>query len=157
MARILVADDSLTIQKVVSITLSSLPYQLVQAKSESELNTFLKTDKFDLVLLDFGLVDKKSGYDLAREIRKGGYKGPILTLVGTFDSINETTLQNAQIEDYITKPFESDKFISKCQNLLSQSSSVTANTSIFELDSIEDLNIKTKIDLEDATSQISEK
>ncbi|MEK6624789.1 MAG: response regulator, partial [Bdellovibrionota bacterium] len=156
MARILVADDSLTIQKVVSITLSSLPYQLVQAKSESELNTFLKTDKFDLVLLDFGLVDKKSGYDLAREIRKGGYKGPILTLVGTFDSINETTLQNAQIEDYITKPFESDKFISKCQNLLSQSSSVTANTSVFELDSIEDPNIKTKIDLDDATNQIPE-
>ena len=157
MARILVADDSLTIQKVVSITLSSLPYQLVQAKSESELNTLLKTDKFDLILLDFGLVDKKSGYDLAREIRKGGYKGPILTLVGTFDSIDEANLQDAQIEDYITKPFESEKFISKCQNLLSKSTSATTSSSAFELDSVDDLDSRTEIDLKEATSQLSEK
>ncbi|MBI2521252.1 MAG: response regulator [Bdellovibrio sp.] len=156
MARILVADDSLTIQKVVSITLSSLPHQLVPAKSESELNTLLKTDKFDLILLDFGLVDKKSGYDLAREVRKSGYNGPILTLVGTFDSIDENNLRDAKIEDYITKPFESEKFISKCQNLLSQSSSESTSSSPFELNSIADLDAKTEIDLKEATNQLSE-
>ncbi len=156
MARILVADDSLTIQKVVSITLSSLPYQLVQAKSEGELNTLLKTDKFDLILLDFGLVDKKSGYDLARDVRKAGYQGPILTLVGTFDSIDEGKLKDARIDDYITKPFESEKFINKCQNLLSGSSTEKSSSSILDIESIDDLNAQTDIDIKEATKQFGE-
>ena len=101
-ARILVADDSLTIQKVVSITLSSLPYQLVQARAK-RIKYILKDGCLTLCYLILAQLIKNQGM-IWREIRKRGYKGYILTLVGTFDSINETTLQTLQIELHPQNP-----------------------------------------------------
>mgnify|MGYP000106086847 CR=1 FL=1 len=44
--KVLVADDSQTIQKVIKITLASEDYQLEFANSEDEMNSFLEKEKF---------------------------------------------------------------------------------------------------------------
>ena len=54
-AKILVADDSVTIQKVVKITLANDPYELEECTSEEDLFVKIKENSYDLILLDFNL------------------------------------------------------------------------------------------------------
>ena len=117
-SRVLVADDSLTIQKVIGITLSNSGYDLVECLTEADLNLKIKSNKFDLVLLDFNLSDSHSGYDLAKQINASMPDAAIIIMLGTFDIVDESKFDACGITDKIVKPFESSKFIKKCRDLL---------------------------------------
>ncbi len=115
--KILVADDSKTIQKVVTITLSTQSYDCVEANNEQELMDSLLDSDLSLILLDFGLSEEKNGLELIKLV-KSKTEVPILALMGTFDSIDESALFNAGISDFVIKPFESEVFSQKCSSLL---------------------------------------
>ena len=117
--KILVADDSPTIQKVISITLANKDYVLESAHSEDELLDKLEGNSYNLVLLDYNLSDTATGNDLSREIRKRNADALIMAMLGTFDSVEDSELEDAGFSDKIVKPFESSKFIQKIENLLS--------------------------------------
>ena len=126
--KILVADDSSTIQKVIQITLASMSYTLTQCLDEADLLKKIKKDSFSLILLDFNLSENKSGYELAKEIAKIAPNTPIMIMLGTFDSIDEHQLTDSGIKDRVIKPFESSKFIQKCTSLLEQGSKTTTTS-----------------------------
>lgn len=117
-SRVLVADDSLTIQKVIGITLANSGYELVECVNEAELFKKIESNHFDLILLDFNLSDSKSGYELSKQISNAMPGAAIIVMLGTFDSIDEGQLSACGIVDKIVKPFESSKFIKKCRDLL---------------------------------------
>lgn len=123
--KILVADDSLTIQKVISITLSNTDYELVECLNENDLIKKLEVDSFDLVLLDFNLSENLSGYDLAKKIKETAPNTEVLAMLGTFDTIDDYQLSERGIGDKIVKPFESEKFIQKCRMLLDNRGELT--------------------------------
>ena len=126
--KVLVVDDSQTIQKVVSITLASMPYSLVPCLNEEELFNSLD-ESTSLILLDYTLSEGKTGLDIAKEIHQKVTGIPILMMLGTFDSISDSDLEAAGVQDKIVKPFESEKFIRKCQGLiesLDESAGVTS-------------------------------
>ena len=116
--RILVADDSLTVQKVISITLANHSYDLVECFDEINLKEQLMLGKADLLLLDINLSEGKSGYDLVKEIKIKNNDLPVLFLLGTFDTIEEGLAREVGVSDYIVKPFESNTFIQKVQAIL---------------------------------------
>jgi len=122
--KILVADDSPTIQKVISITLANKDYVLESAHSEDELLDKLEGNSYNLVLLDYNLSDTATGNDLSKEIRKRNADALIMAMLGTFDSVEDSELEEAGFSDKIVKPFESSKFIQKIENLLSSASDV---------------------------------
>jgi DNA-binding response OmpR family regulator len=117
-SRILVADDSLTIQKVIGITLANSGYELVECVNEEELFRKVQANHFDLILLDFNLSDSRSGYELSKQINNIMPGAAIIVMLGTFDSIDESQFSSCGIADKIVKPFESSKFIKKCRDLL---------------------------------------
>lgn len=121
--KILVADDSLTIQKVVAITLANEPWVLVEATDDSELLGKLRGGDFRLVLLDFNLSETKSGYDLAREIKKLSPQTAVMAMLGTFDTVEDSKLSDAGIDGKIVKPFDSQKFIQKCREMIEEGAS----------------------------------
>tara|TARA_R110000868_G_scaffold164359_3_gene396860 strand:+ start:6814 stop:8133 length:1320 start_codon:yes stop_codon:yes gene_type:complete len=116
--KILVADDSLTIQKVVAITLANEPWVLVEATDESELFGKLRGGNYKLVLFDFNLSESKSGYELAAEIKKIAPTVKSMAMLGTFDSVEESSLASSGVDGKIVKPFDSQKFIAKCRELI---------------------------------------
>jgi DNA-binding response OmpR family regulator len=122
-SRILVADDSLTIQKVIAITLANSGYELVECLNETELFRKIQSNHFDLILLDFNLSDSRSGYDLSKQINQILPGAAIIVMLGTFDSIDELQFELCGITDKIVKPFESSKFIKKCRDLLEDTKS----------------------------------
>ncbi len=117
-SRVLIADDSLTIQKVIGITLANSGYELIECTNEEDLLSKVKSNHFDLILLDFNLSDTRSGYDLSKQVFNINPTAAIIVMLGTFDSIDEAQFSSCGIADKIVKPFESSKFIKKCRDLL---------------------------------------
>ncbi|MFG1500192.1 response regulator [Halobacteriovorax sp. XZX-3] len=133
--KVLVADDSQTIQKVISITFANQDFEIVSALDESEL--FSKNDDFDLILLDFGLSD--DGYKLGEETRKKFPTTPVLAMLGTFDIVDENKLRSSGYSDKVVKPFETEKFISLCNELIESEVSTTDTTQDFSDDNQDEL------------------
>lgn len=113
--KILIADDSLTIQKVIKITLASEPFELFECTDAKDLESDLNENKPSIVLLDFNLSEDKTGYDLSREIKKINPNAKILMLFGTFDTIDEGLLEESGVNHKIVKPFDGTKFINLCR------------------------------------------
>lgn len=115
--KVIVADDSQTIQKVINITLAKQPYDLIECLSEEALFKELDKLKPELVCLDFNLSDKFSGPELCERIRQKSPATQVLFLLGTFDSVDDATMEKCGAADKIVKPFDSNKFISLCKRL----------------------------------------
>jgi CheY-like chemotaxis protein len=118
-ARILVADDSVTIQKVVELTFSKEDFVLVQARSGEEAIRRAKEERPDLVLLDLVMPDK-NGYEVCAALRAEPMLRavPIILLTGTFEAFDKDKGIQAGADDFVTKPFESQVLISKVKQLL---------------------------------------
>jgi CheY-like chemotaxis protein len=125
--KLLVADDSPTIQKVVGITLANSDYELVQAQSEEEMLGLLESDDFDLVLLDFNLSEEKDGYELCSDVRSKSPNVKIMIMLGTFDSVDDDRIEELGVVEKVIKPFESSKFTQKIKDALEAGSSNQAN------------------------------
>lgn len=116
--KVLLADDSLTIQKVIKITLANQPFDIVDCSSDDELFKVLPQVQPELVFLDFNLSEKYSGYELASKIKAVVPKAQVLLLVGTFDTIDDSAMERCGAADKIVKPFDSNKFIAICKRLV---------------------------------------
>ncbi len=117
--KILLADDSVTIQKVVSITLSSEDYDLtIVGDGESALQK-IKEERPDLVIADVAMPGR-NGYDVCEVVKKDPLLKdiPVLLLSGTFEPLNEGEARRVGADDHIAKPFESQDFLGKVKALV---------------------------------------
>lgn len=136
--KILVADDSQTIQKVISLASKDQDFDLIQCLSANELFENI-SEEIELVLLDFSLDDNKSGYELCREIRTKFPKIPVMALLGVFDSVDESEFKQSGFGERIVKPFETEKFINKCIVLLNEEPTALEEVDSSGIDSEEDI------------------
>ena len=120
--KVIVADDSLTIQKVIKITLAKEDFELIECLDDQKLHELCKEIKPTLVLLDFNLSESKTGYDLCQEIKNSDVD-KILMLYGTFDTVDENLLDHCGANGHIVKPFEGNKFVSLCRQLIEDANS----------------------------------
>jgi len=118
-ARILVADDSATMQKVVELALSRVGVELVQARSAEEAMRKVRDVKPDLMLIDHSMPDR-SGQDLCATFRKDPkLKGvPIILMAGASSPVDAAAVQRAGASDVVTKPFDSQTLIGKVKQFL---------------------------------------
>lgn len=117
--KILLADDSPTVHKVIKIILKDEPYEIIECSHEDQLMGMLSSSQFNMVFLDFNFSEKSSGYDLARNIKKSSPQSKILVMYGTFDTVDESLLNNAEVEQFVVKPFDTAKFKTQVQSLAS--------------------------------------
>ncbi len=116
--KVLLADDSVTIQKVIKITLANQPYDITDCSSEEELFKQLPLVQPRLVFLDFNLSDKHTGYELTSKILSTLPGTKVLLLLGTFDTVDDSAMEKCGASDKIVKPFDSNKFIAICKRLV---------------------------------------
>lgn len=125
--KVLLADDSLTIQKVIRITLAGQPYDIVDCATEEELFKKLPEVQPKIVFLDFNLSDKFTGYELSKKIKEASPSTQILLLLGTFDTVDDDLMEKNGIAEKIVKPFDSNKFIAICKRLADIGDSFSVN------------------------------
>ena len=105
--KILVVEDSSTIRKVISITLSQKGYEIIEAGDGLEALSRLNESKPDLILLDI-LLPKMDGYQLLSIIKENStFKNiPVIMLTSKDGIINKVKGKVAGSSAYLTKPFD---------------------------------------------------
>ncbi len=115
--KILLADDSPTVHKVIKIILKDEPCEIVECAREAELSDKLSQHRPAVVFLDFNFSETQTGYDLCRKIKAASPQTKILVMYGTFDTVDESALREAGAEQHVVKPFDTAKFIVQVRNL----------------------------------------
>lgn len=115
---LLLADDSITIQKVVGIIFANEDYKLVVVDNGVAALEKAKESRPDVMLVD-ALMPGKNGYEVCEEVRRdpGLRDVPLLLLVGAFEPFDEERARNSGADAHITKPFESQNLIDKVKEL----------------------------------------
>lgn len=119
--RILLADDSVTIQKVVEYVLAEEDFDVRIANDGGEASALAAAFMPDVVLADIDM-PVKDGYILCKEIKSNPATAhiPVLLLAGAFEPIDRARMDESGADDYIVKPFESAELTGKINVLLSR-------------------------------------
>lgn len=112
--RLLLADDSITIQKVVELVLAEEDFEIKSVGNGEEALNALNTFRPDVVLADIEM-PRLNGYELCERIKKDPRysKVPVILLAGAFEPLDEDLVRKVGADDSVIKPFESQELISK--------------------------------------------
>jgi len=125
--RILLADKSITIQKVVEMLFSGREYEVSCASDgETALNEAGRTLP-DVVLADVDL-PRIDGYSFSARLKQipALAQTPVILMLSRDDVFDEAKAKQAGIVDNIAKPFESQELIGKVRKALSAAPQRTA-------------------------------
>ncbi|RME34148.1 MAG: response regulator, partial [Deltaproteobacteria bacterium] len=119
--RLLLADDSITIQKVIGITFANEDYELDIVDNGDAALERARATQPDLILADV-YMPGKNGYELCQAVKNDPNlrRIPVLLLAGTFEPFDEDKARQAGADAWIAKPFESQALIDKVEELLAQ-------------------------------------
>jgi CheY-like chemotaxis protein len=109
---LLLADDSVTIQKVVGISFASEDIQLVTVDNGTAAVAKAKELRPDIVLADV-VMPGLNGYEVCRQIKADPSLRhvPVLLLTGTFEAFDEVRARESGSDGHITKPFEAQALV----------------------------------------------
>ena len=115
---ILLADDSLTIQKVVELTFADTEYEVVAVSNGDDLLQRLPDVQPDLVICDV-IMPGRDGYDVCQEIKSSSefLHLPVILLTGTFEPFDRDRAIAVGCSEIITKPFEAKKLVDAVERL----------------------------------------
>lgn len=114
--RILVVEDDIQIQELISEFLKSEEYVVETANDGVEGYEKFKIGNFDLVILDV-MMPRLDGYGLCKMIR-GVRQVPIIFLTALNEEDDEVKAFNLEADDYITKPFSFNVLIQRVKAVL---------------------------------------
>jgi len=114
---ILLADDSVTIRKIVELTFSDTDIRVCCVASGQEALDRLSDLRPDLVLADV-VMPGPSGYELCRAIKTSDRPVPVLLLAGTFEPYDAGQARECGSDGHVTKPFDSRQLVMRVEQLL---------------------------------------
>jgi len=120
--KILLADDSITIQKVIELTFSDEDFEVVTV-GNGRLAVERVTDvRPDIVLCDI-IMPEKDGYEVCDFIKKNPALShiPVLLLTGAFEPFDQERAARVGSDGFLAKPFEPQTLIAKVKDLLAKS------------------------------------
>jgi CheY-like chemotaxis protein len=125
--KILLADDSITIQKVVELTFSDGDYEVTAVNNGAKALQKLSEMRPDIILSDI-IMPEKNGYEVCEYVKSHPeFRNiPVVLLTGTFEPFDPDRAEKAGCDAVVTKPFESQSLIHKVEELIAAASSSAA-------------------------------
>lgn len=123
--RLLLADDSVTIRKVVELTFVDEGFDVTTTANGDQAIEMLAENLPDIVLADV-YMPGLNGYQVCERIKRDERFRhiPVMLLVGSFEPFDEAEARRVGADDYLTKPFQSIRnLVSKVGSLLGADSS----------------------------------
>ncbi len=119
--KLLLADDSITIQKVVELVLTPENFQVRSFNDGEQALSELVSYMPHIVLADIDM-PKLNGYQLCEKIKDNPATAdtPVILLAGAFEPFDEEYAKKSGADDFIIKPFESQELISKVKALVKE-------------------------------------
>jgi CheY-like chemotaxis protein len=114
--RILLADDSVTIQKVIELTFMDEDYEVRAVSNGDDAVRLLPEMKPDFVIADVHMPGA-NGYEVCRRSKQLHPDVPVLLLVGTFEPFDEAQARAAGADSHLKKPFDSQELLQRVEEL----------------------------------------
>jgi CheY-like chemotaxis protein len=105
---LLLADDSPTVQKVVSLTFDDEGFRVIAVGTGEQALAELERGVPDIVLADVHM-PAPDGYELCARIKRDERTRhvPVMLLVGSFEPFDEAEARKSGADEVLTKPFQS--------------------------------------------------
>jgi two-component system copper resistance phosphate regulon response regulator CusR len=124
-ARVLVVEDEHKVASALKEGLEGEGYEVtVEHTGEAALGR-LKTDPFDVVLLDL-LLPGRDGLQVLTTLREQGFQTPVLVLTARDTLEDRVTGLNTGADDYLVKPFAFVEVVARIRALLRRGGSTGA-------------------------------
>jgi len=122
MPKILIVDDELLMRQGLADNLSFEGYETHMAANGIDALEQLKTEHFDLVVLDV-MMPQMSGFDVCKQLRQAGNQVPVILLTAKGEEIDRVLGLELGADDYITKPFSLRELIARIKAILRRTQS----------------------------------
>ena len=118
---LLLADDSVTIQRVIELTFADEDVTVVAVSDGDQAIARLEASPPDIVLADIGMPGK-NGYEVAQFIRQNPKLAhiPVVLLTGAFEPVDQARANEAGCDGVLAKPFEPQLVIGRVKELLAR-------------------------------------
>jgi CheY-like chemotaxis protein len=120
--RILLADDSVTIQKVIELTFMDEDYEVRAVSNGDDAVRLLSEINPDFVIADVHMPGA-NGYEVCRRAKQLRPNLPVLLLVGTFEPFDEGEARAAGADSHLKKPFDSQELLQRVEELIAKAPS----------------------------------
>jgi CheY-like chemotaxis protein len=119
MAKLLIADGSPTMHRIMELTFEPEQIQVIAASEGEQAVALLPIVKPDIVIADPALAGC-SGYDVAAFVRQHPELAhiPVLLLAGTFEPIDQERAARSGVSGSVTKPFDPAQLVALVRELL---------------------------------------
>ena len=117
--KLLLADDSITIQRVIELTFAEEDVQVLAVGDGKDAIDRIQADRPDIVLADVGMPER-DGYEVAAFVKSNPQLAhiPVLLLTGAFEPIDEGRARAVGCDGVLVKPFEPQMVINRVKDLL---------------------------------------
>jgi CheY-like chemotaxis protein len=117
---LLLADDSVVIQKLVGLSFANEDIEIVTTDNGDDAVVKVREINPDVVLADV-IMPGKSGYEVCEEIKQDPALAhiPVLLLTGTFEAFDEARATQSGANGQITKPFEAQALVERVNEVMS--------------------------------------
>jgi CheY-like chemotaxis protein len=126
---LLLADDSVTIQRVIELTFADEDITVVAVSDGDQAIERIEADPPDIVLVDIGMPGR-TGYEVAQHIKQSPRLSriPVLLLTGAFEPIDHEKATAVGCDGVLAKPFEPQMVIARVNELLGRSAAEQPRT-----------------------------
>ena len=115
--RILLADDSVTIQKVIELTFMDEDYEVRAVSNGDDAIKEMSEVDPHFVIADVHMPGA-NGYEVCRLSKERRPDVPVLLLVGTFEPFDEAQSRAVGADSFLKKPFDSQELLQRVGELL---------------------------------------
>ena len=117
--KLLLADDSVTIQRVIELTFADEDVQVIAVGDGRQAIERIEADRPDIVLADVGMPER-DGYEVAAYVKNTPHLAhiPVLLLTGAFEPVDEQRASDVGCDGVLAKPFEPHMVITRVKELL---------------------------------------
>ena len=118
---LLLADDSVTIQRVIELTFADEDIDVVAVSDGDQAIERLNASPPDIVLADIGMPGR-NGYEVAQYVKQTPSLAhiPVVLLTGAFEPVDQVRAAEAGCDGVLAKPFEPQLVIGRVKELLAR-------------------------------------
>ena len=127
--KVLVIDDEPGVRELISEALSLSEINAVQAADGLEALSFLRRERFDLLILDINM-PKLDGLALLEKLRSEGMSVPVLMLSARADKADINQGLRIGADDYLTKPFSIEELVLRVKAIMRRSNGEVAEVKV---------------------------
>src|ERR1700758_4524055 len=140
--KILVVEDDRKVASFIEQGLREEGYAVDVAPDGDQATMLAHVYEYDMLVLDV-MLPKKSGLQVAAELRREGRKPPILMLTARDATEDVVRGLDAGADDYLTKPFKFDELLARVRALVRRGGA--SRTELLSYESIELDRLKHKV------------